>query len=91
MLYTAFTLTRPRGALSARRRRGIEVPRDEGARRRTREMRREGKRVAILAFGSMCKPAIGGQRAQRHRRQHAFVKPSIATWCSASPRRTTCW
>jgi 1-deoxy-D-xylulose-5-phosphate synthase len=60
MLYTAFTLDTPtavrypRGAGA-----GVEVQQEMKALPVGRgEMRREGKRVAILAFGSMVKPAL---------------------------------
>jgi len=78
MLYTAFTLDTPtavrypRGAGA-----GVEVQQEMKALPVGRgEMRREGKRVAILAFGSMVKPALdAGNDLNATVANMRFVKP----------------
>jgi len=78
MLYTAFTLDAPsavrypRGAGV-----GVEAQSEMKALPIARgEIRREGKRVAILAFGSMVKPALeAGQELNATVANMRFVKP----------------
>ena len=78
MLYTAFTLDTPtavrypRGAGA-----GVEVQQEMKALPVGRgEIRREGKRVAILAFGSMVKPALdAGNDLNATVANMRFVKP----------------
>ena len=78
MLYTAFTLDTPtavrypRGAGA-----GVEVQIEMKALAVGRgEIRREGKRVAILAFGSMVKPALdAGNELNASVANMRFVKP----------------
>jgi 1-deoxy-D-xylulose-5-phosphate synthase len=78
MLYTAFTLDTPsavrypRGAGV-----GVEVQAEMKALAVGRgEVRREGKRVAILAFGSMVRPALeAGQELNATVANMRFVKP----------------
>ena len=79
MLYTGFTHRR------ARRRSAIRAARGRASRCRRRckalpigrgEVRREGKRVAILAFGSMVKPALeAGAELNATVANMRFVKP----------------
>jgi len=78
MLYTAFTLDAPtavrypRGAGA-----GVEIVKEMTALPLGRgEMRREGKRVAILAFGSMLRPALeAGNELNATVANMRFVKP----------------
>jgi 1-deoxy-D-xylulose-5-phosphate synthase len=78
MLYTAFTLDTPS---AVRYPRGAAVGADMQAEMTAvplgrAEVRREGKRVAILAFGSMVKPALeAGQELNATVANMRFVKP----------------
>jgi 1-deoxy-D-xylulose-5-phosphate synthase len=78
MLYTAFTLPTPAAVRYPRGSGpGVEVQAAMAALPVGRgEVRREGKRVAILAFGSMLKPALeAGQELNATVANMRFVKP----------------
>ena len=78
MLYTAFTLDTPTAVRYPRGTGvGVEVRREMRALPVGRgEVRREGKRVAILAFGSMLKPALdAGAELNATVANMRFVKP----------------
>ena len=78
MLYTAFTLDTPTAVRYARGAGvGVEVQAEMKALAVGRgEVRREGRRVAILAFGSMLKPAIeAGHELNATVANMRFVKP----------------
>ena len=78
-----------RSALSARRGAGVptvkeftEIPLGKGeVRRQTSQP--EGKRVAILAFGTMVAPSLAAAEARRNRREHALRE---ADRCGARAR-----
>ncbi|HEX7559024.1 MAG TPA: 1-deoxy-D-xylulose-5-phosphate synthase [Usitatibacter sp.] len=78
MLYTAFTLDTPTAVRYPRGTGvGVEVQREMRAFPIGRgEVRREGKRIAILAFGSMLKPAMdAGAELNATVANMRFVKP----------------
>jgi 1-deoxy-D-xylulose-5-phosphate synthase len=78
MLYTAFTLDTPTAVRYPRGTGvGVEVQREMRAIPVGRgEVRREGKRIAILAFGSMLKPAMdAGAELNATVANMRFVKP----------------